>query len=61
MKKIEPNPMKLRKPYEKPQIQRVSLAPEEAVLAGCKVLGWVGPGYNACINGLSEPCNVLSS
>ena len=35
----------IRKPYHKPEIERVRLVPEEAVLGGCKMTGGdAGPG-----------------
>ena len=40
---------KQRKPYKKPELRRVLLRPEEAVLASCKFLGGgSGPGSNNC-------------
>ncbi|MCX8036115.1 MAG: hypothetical protein N3D11_03480 [Candidatus Sumerlaeia bacterium] len=32
-----------KKPYEKPQIAKVPLRPEEAVLGACKTTSGVGP------------------
>ena len=41
-----------RKPYEKPQIKRFPLRPEEAVLGNCKTVGSnSGPGPNNCFSG----------
>jgi hypothetical protein len=37
-----------RKPYAKPQLTRVTLRPEEAVLAACKNLNVNGPGQPTC-------------
>ncbi len=37
-----------RKPYVKPQLTRVTLRPEEAVLAACKNVGVGGPGQPTC-------------
>lgn len=39
---------KSRKPYEPPQVTKVSLRPEEAVLAACKIHGSAGPVGNSC-------------
>lgn len=40
-----------RKPYEKPQIKRFPLRPEEAVLGNCKTVGAVsGPGPSNCLS-----------
>ncbi len=35
-------------PYEPPQVVRVSLRPEEAVLGHCKVTGSAGPASGSC-------------
>jgi len=35
-------------PYQSPQLTRVSLRPEEAVLGHCKVAGSGGPGGGSC-------------
>jgi hypothetical protein len=50
---------KKKRPYHKPQIERVRLRPEEAVLGGCKTAaggGWM------MVNCLSDSCftNVTS-
>jgi hypothetical protein len=37
-----------RKPYEAPQIVRVSLRPDEAVLGHCKIPGTAGPASASC-------------
>jgi hypothetical protein len=37
-----------KKQYEKPQIKRVELRPEEAVLGFCKTTGQYGPGSSTC-------------
>jgi hypothetical protein len=42
------------KPYEPPQVTRVSLRPEEAVLGACKTMTIPGPGAPACT--FSAPC-----
>ena len=34
----------LRKPYTKPELRRIQLRPEEAVLGACKTSGTSGPG-----------------
>jgi hypothetical protein len=39
---------KTRKPYVKPEIRRVALRAEEAVLGSCKIAGVVGPGQPQC-------------
>lgn len=38
-------------PYVKPEVKKVPLTPEEAVLAGCKVQGTTGPGGQNCRQG----------
>jgi len=40
-----------RKPYEKPQIKRFPLRPEEAVLGNCKTGGGSGPSGIGCFSG----------
>jgi hypothetical protein len=35
-------------PYQRPQVVRVSLRPEEAVLGHCKVTGSAGPAGAGC-------------
>ena len=37
-----------RAPYEAPQVVRVSLRPEEAVLGNCKTAVSAGPGNSTC-------------
>jgi len=39
---------RMRKPYNKPQIQEVPLRPEEAVLGGCKTGSKSGPTQAKC-------------
>jgi hypothetical protein len=43
---MKPNdPVKERKPYQKPEATRFALRPEEAVLGGCKTVT-SGPAHN---------------
>lgn len=51
---------KVLKPYQKPQVERVRLVVEEAVLAGCKQSGTTQPGYADCNVGLNY-CSALGS
>ena len=44
---MKPDETGPRKPYAKPQLTRVTLRPEEAVLAACKNLSVGGPGQRA--------------
>ena len=37
-----------RKPYEKPEVRRFPLRPEEAVLGFCKSSSMAGPGQSTC-------------
>jgi len=37
-----------KKPYEPPQLTKVSLRPEEAVLGACKISGSAGPVGSSC-------------
>ena len=39
---------KSKKPYEPPQVTKVSLRPEEAVLGACKIAGTAGPVGHSC-------------
>ncbi len=48
-----------RKPYAKPEIKRVPLRPEEAILGFCKTTTGAGPMSSACIALLS--CLSLGS
>ena len=41
--------------YRPPQVVRVSLRPEEAVLGHCKISGGSGPNNN----GMTGPCEIL--
>ena len=45
---MKPDETGPRKPYAKPQLTRVTLRPEEAVLAACKTVGVGGPGQPTC-------------
>lgn len=46
------NEKRARKPYEKPQIKRFPLRPDEAVLGNCKTVGSSGPSSPAgCFSG----------
>ncbi len=47
-----------KKPYVKPEVRRVPLRPEEAVLGGCKTASAIGPGQPTCA---TLNCNVLAS
>ena len=49
----------IRKPYAKPDVQQVSLRPEEAVLGSCKTSKVSGPGQGKCSNPSS--CSSLAS
>ena len=44
----------IRKPYSKPQLERVQLIAEEAVLLACKTGNRVGPGVHNCNPGSSD-------
>jgi len=46
----------MKKPYEKPELTRVILKPEEAVLAACKTNNGGGPGGSACLGPRVAPC-----
>jgi hypothetical protein len=39
---------KIKKAYESPQVTKVSLRPEEAVLGACKISGSAGPVGHSC-------------
>jgi hypothetical protein len=45
--------------YQPPQVIRVSLRPEEAVLGHCKIPGIAGPVSGGCIN--IGPCKTFGS
>jgi hypothetical protein len=44
-----------KKPYEKPEVRRVPLRPEEAVLGFCKSVSIAGPLYSPCTTSLTCP------
>lgn len=48
-----------RKPYSKPDIDQVSLRPEEAVLGSCKTARISGPGQPRCSS--PSACSSLAS
>lgn len=50
-----------KKRYSKPEIEQVSLRPEEAVLANCKVARRSGSGQPRCGGGAWSPCSALAS
>jgi hypothetical protein len=56
----EINMQQRRKPYQKPEVQRVALRPEEAVLGACKALnGTVGGGTAGSCSAVS--CQTTGS
>jgi len=48
MNKTLPSQNGSKTPYERPQVVRVSLRPEEAVLGHCKIPGHAGPASAGC-------------
>ena len=48
-----------KKPYVKPDVQQVSLRPEEAVLGSCKTNKISGPGQGKCSS--PSACSSLTS
>ena len=50
----EINRQQRRKPYQKPEVLRVALRPEEAVLGACKAVGGTVGG------GSADTCSVIS-
>jgi hypothetical protein len=55
-KKTKRNP---KAPYQTPQVVRVSLRPEEAVLGHCKITGAAGPISGSC--GAALRCRTFGS
>lgn len=50
------------KKWIKPEITKVVLVPEEAVLTGCKVSGRSGPTHtNRCVSRRGAPCVAQTS
>lgn len=49
-----------KKTYEPPELVTISLRPEEAVLAHCKIAGGAGPIASAC-NIVIVPCSSIGS
>jgi hypothetical protein len=54
------NQITSRKPYQKPQVERINLVVEEAVLSGCKQSGTTNVGYVGCTKDLSFCLNIAS-
>jgi hypothetical protein len=50
---------KEKKPYVKPEIKKVELRPEEAVLGNCKTGVSAGPGSGTC--NTPAACSALGS
>ena len=46
--KSEERSERQKKPYTKPQVRKVTLTPEEAVLGFCKATGKTGPVSSNC-------------
>lgn len=57
--KTDDHGAKKKRPYVKPEVRRVILRPEEAVLAGCKTATIAGPGHGKC--SVPGPCSALQS
>ncbi len=56
----ENNEKKKKKPYVKPEVKKVPLKPEEAVLGFCKLNTFTGPGGANC--GIpADPCSSAGS
>lgn len=51
--------MRHKKPYAKPEVKRVMLRPEEAVLGSCKTSKISGPGQSKC--SIPSACSSLAS
>ena len=49
-----------KREYQTPEVVRVSLRPEEAVLGHCKVAGGAGPGPASCSK-LGLSCKTVGS
>lgn len=48
-------------PYTKPELRRVDLRPEEAVLGNCKTSGHAGPGSGSSCAPVGAACSVQGS
>jgi hypothetical protein len=48
-----------KKPYAKPEVKKVRLKPEEAVLGSCKTSSVSGPGQSTCT--YVAPCSTPGS
>ena len=48
MRSAPPEREEKRRPYRKPELRRVQLRPEEAVLGNCKTSGTAGPAAADC-------------
>ena len=58
--KKEPDVSGGKKPYVKPEVRKVTLTPEEAVLGFCKTTGKTGPVSTGC-QPSGIPCSSLGS
>ena len=50
---------RVKKPYQKPEIRKIELRPEEAVLGGCKIASSSGPAQATCT--VPANCTVAMS
>jgi len=60
-KRPNPEEGRTKKRYAKPEIEQVSLRPEEAVLANCKIGNRSGSGQPRCGGGGYAPCSAIAS
>ena len=49
-----------RKPYLKPEVRKITLIAEEAILGFCKASGGTGPAASSCGYGVI-PCTTIGS
>ena len=47
-----------KRPYERPEVRKISLAAGEVAAAGCKSMGSMGPTGSACT---SNMCTAIAS
>ena len=53
----------MKKEYQEPEVKKVELVPEEALLTSCKTAGYTGVGYKygACDASFGISCKEVGS
>jgi hypothetical protein len=59
MKDNREKEVRAKRPYIRPEVKKVQLRPEEAVLGGCKTTSGTGPAAASC--GFPSYCSIAAS